>query len=185
MPPDDEGQLEDLRDLRIRQLQGALDSRVAIEQAKGMLAERFGLGLDDAFDLLRHAARSSGTKLTGLATEVVSSRRTPVSISEALARVGHGPDHGFARRASIAEQTVADLNDALADLHASTSWSTFACECSNPLCAEEIELTSEILERVHANRGHYVVKPGHEVDDVEETVAAVGELLVVRKHVAA
>ncbi|MFH8792396.1 ANTAR domain-containing protein [Streptomyces sp. NPDC017941] len=44
------------RDLS-RQLQSALTSRVRIEQAKGMLAERWRTGLDDAFEALRRYAR--------------------------------------------------------------------------------------------------------------------------------
>jgi ANTAR domain-containing protein len=181
----DEGQLEDARDLRIRQLQTALDSRVVIEQAKGILSERFGLRIDDAFDLLRHAARTSGVKLNGLAAELVADRRTPPAIADSLLRLGYEAEADFENRAALAEQAFADLNDALAELHANTNWTTFICECSNPLCTEKIQLTAAILESVHANRGHYVVRPGHEVPDVEDTVAVLDEFLVVQKHVPA
>jgi hypothetical protein len=65
---------------RAIQLQSALESRVVIEQAKGMLAERLGVSVDEAFELLRSAARKNGTKLYGLATEVVRSPETPPEI---------------------------------------------------------------------------------------------------------
>lgn len=59
------------------QLQGALDSRVLIEQAKGVLAAQQGVGVDAAFDLLRNAARASHRSLTDLAQDVVEGRVTP------------------------------------------------------------------------------------------------------------
>ncbi len=176
---------EDIREVRIRQLQHALDSRVLIEQAKGILSERFGLTIDDAFEVLRHGARANGVKLNSLAAELVESRRTPAAVAEALARAGYHATDGFEVRAAQAEQAFADLNDALTEIHSSSNWTTFICECSNPLCTDPIELTAAVLARVHENRGHYVVKPGHEVGDVEETVAVVDDLLVVRKHVPA
>jgi AmiR/NasT family two-component response regulator len=58
-------------DVRAGQLQHALDSRVAIEQAKGMLAERAHVDMDQAFTLLRSHARSSRLLLTTVALQVV------------------------------------------------------------------------------------------------------------------
>ena len=174
---------EDARDLRIRQLQHALDSRVLIEQAKGILSERFSLRIDDSFEVLRNAARANGVKLNALALEVVDDRRTPPSIAEALVRAGYRATDGFEERAAEAEQVFADLNDALTEVHVNSNWTSFVCECSNPLCSDSIELTAEVLARVHENRGHYVVKQGHEVPDVEQTVAEIDDLLIVRKHV--
>ena len=73
-------------ELRVRnaQLEHALSSRVVIEQAKGVLAERYALGVDEAFQLLRRAARSSRVRIHDLARDVVGSRETPDAI--ALAR---------------------------------------------------------------------------------------------------
>jgi len=53
------------------QLQHALSSRVAIEQAKGVLAERTGLGMDHAFEIVRRHARTHNLKLTDVALAVV------------------------------------------------------------------------------------------------------------------
>jgi hypothetical protein len=58
-------------DVRAGQLQHALDSRVAIEQAKGMLAERAHVDMDQAFTMLRSHARSSRLLLTTVALQVV------------------------------------------------------------------------------------------------------------------
>jgi len=67
---------------RNRQLEHALESRVVIEQAKGVLIERFRLEPDGAFDLLRRAARSSRRKLHDLAADVVRWRETPQEIMQ-------------------------------------------------------------------------------------------------------
>jgi len=52
------------------QLQAALTSRIIIEQAKGVLAERLRISTDDAFGVLRAAARSRNRLLSDLAREV-------------------------------------------------------------------------------------------------------------------
>jgi AmiR/NasT family two-component response regulator len=67
-------------------LQRALDTRVVIEQAKGVLAERFGLDVHEAFHVLRMSARSNRMRLYDLATQVVESRQTPPEIEQTLAR---------------------------------------------------------------------------------------------------
>ena len=67
-------QFRAMRDAQVvsHQLQHALQSRVAIEQAKGMLAERAGIGMDPAFSVLRGYARTSHRLLVEVAEEVVS-----------------------------------------------------------------------------------------------------------------
>jgi transcriptional regulator with GAF, ATPase, and Fis domain len=60
------------RELLARQLQGALNSRIVIEQAKGVLAERAGVHVDAAFELLRGYARRNGVALSEVARRVVA-----------------------------------------------------------------------------------------------------------------
>ncbi|TDD33079.1 ANTAR domain-containing protein [Actinomadura sp. KC06] len=54
------------------QLQAALTSRVTIEQAKGIMAERHQLTPDEAFDRLRAFAHDRGLRMSDLARAVVS-----------------------------------------------------------------------------------------------------------------
>jgi hypothetical protein len=58
------------REVLAEQLQGALNSRVAIEQAKGVLAERLGLDMGKAFELMRSQARVQNQRLAELAAAV-------------------------------------------------------------------------------------------------------------------
>lgn len=55
-----------------QQLQNALESRVRIEQAKGMVAQCLGIETTQAFQLIRTRARSSRARVDDVATLVVS-----------------------------------------------------------------------------------------------------------------
>lgn len=58
-------------ELVAEQLQHALDSRVVIEQAKGILSAHFEVGMDDAFQILRAHARDRRARLAEVARQVV------------------------------------------------------------------------------------------------------------------
>jgi GAF domain-containing protein len=58
----------------IEQLETALESRVAIEQAKGVLAHHLDIGLDEAFHLLRNRARQSRRLLKDVAQQAIDNR---------------------------------------------------------------------------------------------------------------
>ncbi|MFI8993855.1 ANTAR domain-containing protein [Streptomyces sp. NPDC053542] len=66
-----------------RQLEQALHSRIVIEQAKGMLAERFGCPVDGAFAELRRYARAHQRSLHDLARSVVDGTAPPPFRKEA------------------------------------------------------------------------------------------------------
>ena len=62
------------------QLERALKTRIVIEQAKGVLAERFHVKPDEAFTLLRGTARSRQMRIHDLARDVVEKSDTPAAI---------------------------------------------------------------------------------------------------------
>ena len=64
------------RDTLTEQLQTALNSRVLIEQAKGVLAERRHLDMEQSFTLLRSEARKTNRRLSELARAVVDGSAT-------------------------------------------------------------------------------------------------------------
>jgi hypothetical protein len=63
--------------IRCAQLQHALDSRIVIEQAKGVLAMRLQTTPDQAFAVLRHVARSNRCPIHDVARQVVETRDLP------------------------------------------------------------------------------------------------------------
>ena len=59
------------RQLLAEQLQAALNSRVLLEQAKGVIAERLQIGMADAFNALRAHARRHNQRLSDLARGII------------------------------------------------------------------------------------------------------------------
>lgn len=55
-----------------RQLQHALDSRVVVEQAKGIIAQQAGLAMTAAFEVLRNQARNTNQRVHEVAEQVVA-----------------------------------------------------------------------------------------------------------------
>jgi AmiR/NasT family two-component response regulator len=74
----------DAQERKVGQLQAALDSRVVIEQAIGILAERFILPFAEAFEVIRAAARNSRREVRAVAEELRASRETPLAVTEVL-----------------------------------------------------------------------------------------------------
>ena len=57
---------------RVAQLETALESRIVIEQAKGIVARAAGVDMQAAFDLIRGAARSRRVELHSVAAAIVA-----------------------------------------------------------------------------------------------------------------
>jgi GAF domain-containing protein len=62
------------------QLQHALNSRIVIEQAKGMVAEREGLDMERAFFVLRSHARNHNLRLVDVADRVIGGSLAPSAL---------------------------------------------------------------------------------------------------------
>ena len=61
------------------QLSAALTSRVVIEQAKGVISERAGVDLAEAFSRLRAYARNDNLRLTDVAQAAVDGTLDPLA----------------------------------------------------------------------------------------------------------
>jgi ANTAR domain len=150
---------KDPRALEIEQLHRALGSRVTIEQAKGVLAERFGLTMHDSFELLRQAARSHRLKVHALAEQIVETRATPSAVADAFDQ---------------ASRPVAGASNVLL---------TFVCECSDPGCHEPVTLSGATVSRIHQSGDRLVMKAGHELPFGEQVVERIDGLVIVEQPV--
>jgi GAF domain-containing protein len=62
------------------QLSRALNSRIVIEQAKGMVAERLAVQMEEAFSRLRRYARDHNALLVDVADQIVTGRLRPEAL---------------------------------------------------------------------------------------------------------
>jgi hypothetical protein len=65
---------------RVAQLETALESRLLIEQAKGILMLAFDVTPEQAFELLRTSARNQGGKLRDLAAAIIESPKDAAAL---------------------------------------------------------------------------------------------------------
>lgn len=58
----------------------------------------------------------------------------------------------------------------------------FICECSDENCNERIPIRLSKYRDIHENRDTFIVKPGHEVNPIEEVISKEVEYSVVKKN---
>lgn len=161
-------------DVRVAQLQHALTSRIVVEQAKGMLAERYALTPEEAYELIRLAARSHGLKVHALSNSVLASpRETPPVILDLFTTL---PKNTVAPARAV-ENVFRQVNESFLKLDSPR----FICECSDTSCTDPIDVSAETMRSLHENRDLYVVKPAHLNTDLEDLVESQDEFVIVRK----
>jgi GAF domain-containing protein len=77
------------------QLTHALNSRIVIEQAKGVIAERMQVDLEESFNRLRRYARNHGMPLTQVAQSAIENSLDTAALIAAAPPTGNG--HGYTR----------------------------------------------------------------------------------------
>jgi hypothetical protein len=161
-------------DERVAQLQHALTSRIVVEQAKGMLAERYSLTTEEAYELIRLAARSNGIKVHALANSVLDSpRQTPTLILDIFTTL---PRNSFAPGRAV-ENVFREINESFLKLDDPR----FVCECSDASCSEPIAVSADTMRRLHEDRDLYVLRPAHINTDLEQLVESEPAFAIVRK----
>jgi hypothetical protein len=59
---------------------------------------------------------------------------------------------------------------------------SFICECGDENCVAEVDLTRAEYEGIRSDAVQFVIVPGHEIPDIETTVAEKGRYAIARKH---
>jgi hypothetical protein len=57
----------------------------------------------------------------------------------------------------------------------------YVCECADRSCTAWVDMTAEEYQRVRAHARHFLVRPGHELPDVESIVERGEHYFVVEK----
>ena len=86
-----------------------------------------------------------------------------------------------AARHQVVFREVNERIAGLTGLRNEIGFTMLVCECSDPECAESIEITLEEYEAVRAHPGRFVVRSGHQLPGLERVVERNGRYLVVEK----
>ncbi len=77
-----------------------------------------------------------------------------------------------------------EVNERIQDLGNPAGATEFLCECSDQVCIAPIELTFGEYERVRSDSTWFLVKPGHQIAEIERVVSEDERFLVVEKVMA-
>ena len=96
---------------------------------------------------------------------------------ERLRRVGHNE----ALFRQVNEQ-VEEVNEAFSSV---TNMFSIVCECGHMDCIEQIKVSPALYERTRQDSTHFIVKPGHQIEDVEDVIETHDDYVIVEKSAPA
>lgn len=97
-------------------------------------------------------------------------------------------DGAAVEKAARNQVVFREVNERIAELTGllnETGFNLFICECSDPACAESLEITAAEYEAVRADGARFVIVRGHEIPEAERVVDGNGRFIVVEKTGAA
>jgi hypothetical protein len=77
-----------------------------------------------------------------------------------------------------------EVNERIQDLGNPAGATEFLCECSDQVCIASIELTFGEYETIRSDSTWFLVKPGHQIPEIERVVREDSQFVVVEKFVA-
>jgi hypothetical protein len=90
-----------------------------------------------------------------------------------------------ARRIGANEALYRSVNEKIEALSAAfgaiTETMSVVCECGDASCVEQIEVSIADYERIRSDPTQFIIRPGHEIPDVEEVVEMQDAFHVVKK----
>src|SRR4051794_10922653 len=84
-------------------------------------------------------------------------------------------------RAAKNQSLFREVNERIEELRPGEMLIEFACECSNTECTTALPLSDDEYEGVRRFPTHFIVMPGHELDEVERVVEQNERYAVVEK----
>jgi hypothetical protein len=78
----------------------------------------------------------------------------------------------------LVNEQIEGINEAFGTI---TDDFAVVCECGDLECHEQITVTRDVYERVRADPATFILKPGHQIEDVEDVIAATDHYVVVTK----
>lgn len=91
------------------------------------------------------------------------------------------------RRKAQNEAVFREVNERIEDVHrqfalADDEGLQIVCECDRVDCADRLEVSVDVYERVRSDSACFFVSPGHEDPAVEDVVDSAGNFVIVRKR---